>query len=78
MLMNPINLVHTGLKLRTFNNVNDIRKAVYGMESMTFHNIHSFSCHLHPRMCIVLNNFMVQVFNLAIGNIQQYIFYNLT
>jgi hypothetical protein len=25
----------------------------------------------------VLNNFMVQVFNLAIGNIQQYIFHKL-
>jgi hypothetical protein len=43
----------------------------------TFHNTHSFSCHLHTRMCIVLNNFMVQVFNVAIGNIQQCILYKL-
>jgi hypothetical protein len=37
-----------------------------------------FTCHLHSSMCIVLNNFMVQVFNLAIGNIQKYMFYKLT
>jgi hypothetical protein len=50
----------------------------FGASRKNFHSIHSFSCHLHTGMCIVFNNFMVQAFNLTIGNIQQYIFYKLT
>jgi hypothetical protein len=37
-----------------------------------------FICHFHSWMCVGLNNFMVQIFNVAFGNIQQYIFYKVT
>jgi hypothetical protein len=43
-------------------------------QDFPYHTQH-FICHLHIGMCVVLYRFIVQVLNLAIGNIQQYIYF---